>query len=124
MTRKDFEAIAAALRMARQEAGTIGTAENKAGGTDALDVAALHLAAHLATTNPRFDRARFLDACIPPRTLRCEMNFTCAEPVTHIDEKGFTYCAAHGVNRRNVCRCRKLTATETRTLQRNGAIAY
>jgi hypothetical protein len=124
MTRKDFEAIAAAVRATGLLAARDNSAKRADGAADALDCVARHLADHLATTNPRFDRARFLSACVPPRTLRCGMHAECVEPVSHVDEKGFTYCAGHGAARRTFCRCRKLTATESRTLQSGGAVAY
>lgn len=45
MSRKDFEAIAAALRESR-----------------ATEEVVRAMAAHCATTNPRFDKARFIEA--------------------------------------------------------------
>ena len=54
MTRKDFEAIASAIRTA------VGV---DSAWTDAAESIASELADYLATTNPRFDRARFLKAC-------------------------------------------------------------
>jgi len=56
MTKKDFELIAAALLRARKFCET----DNQRRGTER---AALTLADALATTNPKFDRARFLAAC-------------------------------------------------------------
>jgi hypothetical protein len=50
-------------------------------------------------------------------TLHCDMERACPAAVTHIDEKGFVYCADHGATRKNYCRCRKLRPAELRTLQ-------
>jgi|SRR6185369_14428356 len=50
------------------------------------------------------------------RTLKCDMKHDCARPVTHIDEKGFIYCAEHGQQRRNHKRCRKLQGWELQRL--------
>ena len=37
----------------------------------------------------------------------------CQEPITHIDEKGFIYCAQHGKWRKESGRrCRKMTSKE------------
>jgi len=45
------------------------------------------------------------------------MESTCAEPVTHVDHKGYAYCTRHGVQRRaGGIRCRKLTAAEVKRL--------
>jgi hypothetical protein len=60
MTRKDYEAIARALRNSR--IGFPGSREAAAGET-ALGHAAKLLSDHCAADNPRFDRARFLKAC-------------------------------------------------------------
>jgi hypothetical protein len=63
MTRKDYEAIAAAFRYARSD---ILTKEPDASHADMLDGAALaaeHIATTMAADNPAFDRARFLKAC-------------------------------------------------------------
>lgn len=53
MTKKDFEAIAAAIR-----AATATTQE-----LSAMEIVAEKIAAYCASTNPRFDTARFLAAC-------------------------------------------------------------
>ena len=52
MTRKDFEALAAVIKAGR-------TGDND----DYADKTARSTADMLATTNPRFDRDRFLKAC-------------------------------------------------------------
>jgi hypothetical protein len=56
MTRKDYVAIAAAIK----ETGKYHEHDDAA---DALAFLARDLAATLAADNPRFDRARFLKAC-------------------------------------------------------------
>jgi hypothetical protein len=51
--------------------------------------------------------------------LKCEMKEDCAESATMIEEKGFIYCAAHGLNRRSYGRrCRKLRQSEINGLLR------
>ena len=50
--------------------------------------------------------------------LRCDMNRECTEPVSHIDDKGYGYCTAHGQQRQEYRRCRKLRPHELRRLQR------
>lgn len=52
------------------------------------------------------------------------MGHDCAEAVSHIDGDGFTYCAAHGVRRRQHCKCRKLTPGEHKRLSRGETIRY
>jgi hypothetical protein len=53
MTRKHFEAIAAAMRDLRE----------KSDNTDSVDEASRALAAVCAESNGRFDNSRFLRAC-------------------------------------------------------------
>jgi hypothetical protein len=55
MTRKDYELIARSIRVDRELLGDMG----KAGA----DTIAVGLSYQLAAMNPRFDRARFLEAC-------------------------------------------------------------
>ena len=55
MTKKDFELIAEAIRDGREHYSS-----NKAHATHAAEVANV-----LAYTNPRFDRVRFVLACMP-----------------------------------------------------------
>jgi hypothetical protein len=57
------------------------------------------------------------------KPLSCAMPACCAM-VTHIDDKGFVYCAPHGTNRRAVCRCRKLRPHEAAMLRRGELIRY
>ena len=62
MSRKDYEAIAAAIREeydAWAAEGDSGTA-----GTTALATAAENIADALAADNPRFDREKFLNAAL------------------------------------------------------------
>lgn len=47
----------------------------------------------------------------------------CSGAVTHIDNKGYTYCAKHGIERRDYRPCRKLLKRELETLLRGEAIA-
>ena len=55
--------------------------------------------------------------------LRCD--YDCAVAVTHIDTKGFVYCAGHGAARKaGGYQCRKLTASEVKALTRGETIAY
>ena len=57
--------------------------------------------------------------------LSCDMDRTCTAPVTHIDRKGWIYCATHGPERRaSGIGCRKLTKAELRTLGEGKPIAY
>jgi len=44
--------------------------------------------------------------------LHCEMDRTCKETVTHIDDKGFIYCHTHGVQRKGYRPCRQLAPKE------------
>lgn len=59
MTRKDYEVIAAAIHRTGM-AVKIGP---KKSSEYALRLAAIDLAATMQNDNPRFDRARFLNAC-------------------------------------------------------------
>jgi hypothetical protein len=56
------------------------------------------------------------------RTLACDMDHDCAEPVTHIDANGFAYCTPHGIQRRYWKSCRKLRPHELRRLERGEPI--
>ncbi len=49
--------------------------------------------------------------------LTCDMVEGCEAPITHIDIKGYIYCAKHGQERRSYQRCRKLTRAELVRLQ-------
>jgi hypothetical protein len=58
MTRRDFELIAQALRIAAHEARHNGTSPS-----DGVQIAAEAIAVRLSDDNPRFMPARFLAAC-------------------------------------------------------------
>lgn len=68
MTRKDYVAIAAAIRAARRDVTNREPPECVADMQDGISLAAEHLADALRRDNPRFDRARFLAACGDPET--------------------------------------------------------
>lgn len=56
--------------------------------------------------------------------IRCQMTDDCQEPVTHIDDNGFIYCAEHGQRRKESGRrCRKLKPAELKTLKEGKPIA-
>lgn len=71
MTKKDFELIARVIRADAAHTRDDGTLETDyksmpawmRGAYDQWNTLALNMADALATTNPRFDRARFLQAC-------------------------------------------------------------
>lgn len=56
LTKKDFKAIADIIQTAVNQS-------TQKTGCESLTQVAKDLAAYCATTNPRFDRARFLNAC-------------------------------------------------------------
>lgn len=49
--------------------------------------------------------------------LRCDMRRGCRQAVTHIDDKGYIYCHAHGVERKGYRPCRLLTPKELKQLK-------
>ena len=61
-------------------------------------------------------------AYVSTRSLTCDMTKTCADPVTHIDNKGFVYCSKHGHERRYACPCRKLQPWELQRLEHGETI--
>lgn len=63
MTRKDFEFIAATLRVALDDAKQISTDQFGDGRADGVRLAAETFADRLQIVNPSFNRARFLAAC-------------------------------------------------------------
>lgn len=68
MTKKTFEMIARAIKAERYadvliETASPSIANYRRGGNHALDDLARRLADEFAHENPRFDRAKFLDAC-------------------------------------------------------------
>ncbi len=66
MTKKDFELIAATIKTAKENAASIAatcSGERAAGILGGIDFVAESFANKLSTTNPNFDRKRFLVAC-------------------------------------------------------------
>lgn len=55
-------------------------------------------------------------------TLTCAMEEGCTAPVTHIDNKGYVYCAPHGEDRKSCRPCRKLTPAELKILRAGDAL--
>lgn len=55
--------------------------------------------------------------------LTCDMVKDCTEPVTHIGEKGWVYCASHAPWRQGYERTRKLRAWELKELQAGNTLA-
>lgn len=51
------------------------------------------------------------------KDLKCDMKLDCGASVTHIDEKGWVYCAQHGAIRKYTMRCRQLKPKELATLK-------
>lgn len=53
------------------------------------------------------------------KQLKCEMKTDCTEPVTHIGDKGYIYCATHAVTRRQSGyeRCRKMRPAELKLIE-------
>jgi hypothetical protein len=57
--------------------------------------------------------------------LTCDMVRGCANPVTHIDNKGWVYCEKHGpIRRMHGTPCRKMTAAEVKRLESGQTIPY
>lgn len=112
------EAIGYQIRIVdTQGAVVLFTSRNPATGTelftyaDAIQVAAMYVTKKSAPTTTL--------------ALTCDMERTCTSPVTHIDVKGWVYCATHGPERRqHGTRCRKLTPTEIQQLRAGQPIAY
>lgn len=64
MTKKDFELIAAALRASRPDPMRIAASEEYIEGCEnQFRLSCETITKAVQTTNPRFDRARFLAAC-------------------------------------------------------------
>ena len=63
MTRKDYEAIAAAIRTAYAEIDTDYQQNTKDNMRHGVNLAYLAIADALAQDNPRFDIDRFINAC-------------------------------------------------------------
>jgi len=57
--------------------------------------------------------------------LTCDMDATCTDPVTHIEDKGYVYCSRHAIERRSWGhRCRKLRPSEHKKLLQRETIRY
>lgn len=63
MTKKDYVAIAAAIKAARADVTNKEPLWAQRDMLDGVSLAAEHVATMCARDNPRFDRARFLNAC-------------------------------------------------------------
>ena len=97
MTRKDFRLIADAVKQLRTfEAHDIELSEVV---SRAVRFSSLvdSLASALATTNPRFNRQRFVDACQP-----CDLLQAAREAIEREDEVCFDVASEHGQQFANV----------------------
>ena len=56
--------------------------------------------------------------------LHCDMTKDCDKTVTHIDNKGYTYCTFHGIARKWYTSCRKMTSVEIVKLEVGQTIPY
>lgn len=59
-----------------------------------------------------------------PRVLKCDMLVACKAPVTHVDNKGYVYCASHGEHRKLSVPCRALRPNEITKLTNGQTIKY
>lgn len=57
-------------------------------------------------------------------TVKCDGHRDCTAPVTHVDNKGWAYCAEHGADRKAWRPTRKLRAWELARLMVGKTIAY
>lgn len=57
-------------------------------------------------------------------TLKCDMDASCTDNVTYIDDKGFAYCTKHGLSRREYRPCRQLQPFEIGELKAGRTIRY
>ena len=57
------------------------------------------------------------------KKLQCDMESTCEDKVTHIDEKGFIYCKSHGHGRKSTMHCRQLKPSELKDIEAGKQIA-
>jgi len=55
--------------------------------------------------------------------LYCDMRDGCLNPVTHIGERGWAYCATHAPWRRGYERTRRLLVSERKQLERGEPLA-
>lgn len=63
--------------------------------------------------------------CDASGALFCDMERGCSEPVTHVDHRGFVYCAKHAARRKaGGERCRILKVAEIRKLEASQPIRY
>lgn len=67
ISKKDFEAIAAALRTSRPAPFTLNDNDLQLGKTIAWEQCCIAIANSLSTLNPRFRRDLFLAACQAPQ---------------------------------------------------------
>ena len=56
--------------------------------------------------------------------LPCAYKDGCECPVSHIDNKGYIYCDAHGSERNRYVPCRQMTKQEVETLRQGKGIAF
>jgi hypothetical protein len=69
--------------------------------------------------------ARFAAELRQAAQLKCTMEKDCKEPVSMIDNKGFTYCTKHGERRKaGGVPCRKLKPGEIKKLENDQPIRY
>lgn len=57
------------------------------------------------------------------KTVRCDWRRECTNPVTHIGEKGYAYCAADAPKRSGTERVRKMLVSELKALERGEQLA-
>lgn len=69
-------------------------------------------------------RRHLLAEQAPKKKLQCDMDTSCAAPVSHIDDDGYVYCAAHGARRKATRPCRKLRPGEIKKLEAGGTTSY
>ena len=61
----------------------------------------------------------------PRVRLQCDQEKDCKEPVSMIDNKGWTYCTKHGEQRKSAgVPCRKMKPAEIKKLEEGGTIKY
>lgn len=63
---------------------------------------------------------------MPEQTVvvKCDMDRDCKAPVTHIDNKGYSYCAEHAAERKFWKPTRKLRTWELARMMAGKCIAY
>jgi hypothetical protein len=67
-----------------------------------------------------------LEEVTPVSRLHCDMKDTCTDPVTHIGNKGYLYCAKHAAHRSTYGseRTRKMTRLEISKVEDGDPISY